>query len=265
MINKRNMGLHYMKDFAIQILTASAGRTHLFSTGQAGYIIKSKSGQLLAIDLYLSECVERLEENKGFKRLLPRILEPYELQFDVVICTHPHLDHFDIDSIPEIMSNEKTKLFCSVNCKKIIENLQLKYYNSRIKYVKPLESYNVGDFRINFVNCDHGRGAPDAVGVVITVDGKRIYEAGDTCLRLDRIDEILKPLDVLIAPINGAFGNMNEDECSQLAEVLNPSITIPCHYGMFASHHGDIGKFYNIMMKKNLPILLMKQGEAFIL
>ena len=58
---------------------------------------------------------------------------------------------------------------------------------------------------------------------------------------------------------------MNEDECSQLAEALNPKITIPCHYGMFASHHGDVGKFYNIMMKKNLPMLLMKQGEELIL
>lgn len=259
------MGLYHMQDFATKILTASSGKTHLFSTGQAGYIIKSKSGQLMAIDLYLSECVERVEGNKGFKRLLPRILEPFDLQFDVIICTHSHLDHFDMDSIPGIMSTGKTKLFCSISCKKIIENLQLEYYNPNIIYVNPLESYIAGDFHIDFVNCDHGKAAPDAVGVVITVDGKRIYETGDTCLRLDKIDKILKPLDVLIAPINGAFGNMNEDECSQLAEALNPKITIPCHYGMFASHHGDVGKFYNIMMKKNLPMLLMKQGEELIL
>ena len=50
-----------MNDFALKVLTAPAGKTYIFSLGQAGFIIKSKSGQLLAIDLYLSDCVERIE------------------------------------------------------------------------------------------------------------------------------------------------------------------------------------------------------------
>ena len=66
--------------------------------------MKSNSGQLLAIDLYLSDSTERLEGNKGFKRLLPRILDASDLEFDVIICTHPHADHFDIDAVPEMVS-----------------------------------------------------------------------------------------------------------------------------------------------------------------
>ena len=54
-----------MLDFATKVLTETG--TCLFSTGQAGYIVKSRSGQLLAIDLYLSHCVERLEGHKVFK------------------------------------------------------------------------------------------------------------------------------------------------------------------------------------------------------
>jgi L-ascorbate 6-phosphate lactonase len=252
-----------MHDFAVKMLNTR--KTAIFSVGQAGYIIKSKRGQLLAIDLYLSNCVERAEGNKGFKRLLPQILNPGDLEFDVVICTHPHLDHFDIDAVPEMVSNGKTRLFCSADCEKLIKQLQMEYYNPQITYVKPGDSSIVGDFEIIFVNCDHGIGALDAVGVIVKVDGKTIFEAGDTCLRLDRVTEIPQPLDVLIAPINGAFGNLNEIECSQLAEALNPGITIPCHYGMFASHHGDVGKFYDIMMKKALPFLLMQQGEQYAL
>lgn len=254
-----------MLDFAAKVLTANIGQTHIFAVGQAGYIIKSKSGKLLAVDLYLSNCVERAEGNKGFKRLLPQILEPGDLEFDVIICTHPHLDHFDIDAVPEMISNGKTRLFCSAGCEKIIKQTQMEYYSKQITYVKPSESYDTVDFHIDFVNCDHGLGAPDAVGVVVTADGKRIYEAGDTCLRLDRISEIPKPLDVLIAPINGAFGNMNESDCAALSEALKPAVTIPCHYGMFASHHGDIGRFYDIMTEKALPFLLMKQGEQYTL
>ena len=252
-----------MRDFAAKVLTASG--TSIFAVGQAGYIIKSRSGQLLAIDLYLSECVERAEGNMGFKRLLPQILHPMEAVLDVVICTHPHLDHFDIDAVPEMLANRKTILFCSMDCDKLIKQLQMEYYNDQITYVKPGDTYRVGDFDITFVNCDHGAGAPDAVGVVVKVDGKTIYEAGDTCLRLDRAEEIPQPLDVLIAPINGAYGNLNEADCAKLSEALQPHVTIPCHYGMFASHRGDVGKFYDVMTEKKLPFLLMRQGEQYTL
>lgn len=251
-----------MHDLAMKILGAKG--TSIFAVGQAGFIIKSNSGQLLAIDLYLSECVERVEGNVGFKRLLPKVLSPFELEFDVVICTHPHCDHFDIDAVPEMLNNGRTKLFCSIDCEKLVKAYQIEYYKNQITYVRPSESYDTGDFHIDFVNCDHGSGAPDAVGVVVIVDGKTIYEAGDTCLRLDRTGEIPQPLDMLIAPINGAYGNLNEEECSVLAEHLKPGITIPCHYGMFASHHGDVGKFYNVMTAKGLPFLLMQQGEQYV-
>ena len=237
----------------------------LFATGQAGFILKSKSGQLLAIDLYLGECVERLEGNTGFKRLLPQILSPEEVAFDVVICTHPHWDHFDVDAVPALLYNGRTKLLCSTDCRQLIDRLQLGYYAKNITYVKPGERYELGDFCIDFVNCDHGTGAPDAVGVVVTVDGKCVYEAGDTCLRLDRVNEIPESPDVLIAPINGAYGNLNETECAALAKALAPKVTVPCHYGMFASHHGDVGAFVDAMRKESLPFLLMRQGEAYTL
>ena len=249
-----------MVDFATKVLTTPA--PCLFATGQAGFIVKSSSGQLLAIDFYLSNCVERLEGHKGFKRLLPQILDPYTLIFDYVICTHSHLDHFDIDAVPEMVSNG-SKLFCSVACEKLIHQLQMEYYSSSITYVAPGDHYIAGDFDITFVHCDHGASVTDAVGVVVKVDGKTIYEVGDSCLRLDRIGEIPQPLDVLISPINGMYGNMNSDDTARLAENLKPTITIPCHYGMFASHGGDIKRFYEVMTEKKLPMLMMHQGEEY--
>ena len=252
-----------MNDFALKVLTAPTGKTHLFSVGQAGFIIKSACGQLLAIDLYLSDCVERVEGSVGFKRLLPRLLSPYDLDFDVLIATHFHRDHFDIDAIPSLMANGHTKLFAAEDCRGSVAQLEMKENN--ITYVKPDMTCECGDFTIDFVNCDHGAGAPQAVGAIVHVDDKIIFETGDTCLRLDRIGEIPQPLDVLIAPINGAYGNMNETECALLAEALHPKVTVPCHYGMFASHHGDVGLFYEIMKKKRLPLLIMQQGEQFTL
>ena len=249
-----------MLNFANSVLSAKG--PCVFFVGQAGFIIKSKNGQLLAIDLYLSNCVERVEGHKGFKRLLPQILSPSDISFDVVIATHPHMDHFDIDSIPEMVSHG-AKLFCSVDCAKLNKLLLMDYYREQIVYVKPGDCYNIGDFNISFVNCDHGQGAPDAVGVVVNVDGKTIYEVGDSCLRLDRITEIPKHIDVLISPINGMYGNMDSNDTVKLAEVLHPRIVIPCHYGMFSSHGGDIQLFSELASKRHITSKVLQQGEEF--
>ena len=254
-----------MKEFAEKVLSAESGRTWLFSVGQAGFIVKSARGQLLGIDLYLSDCVEPLEGHVGFKRLLPKIMSPDELIFDALVTTHEHYDHFDVDAMPLLMKNGKTRLFASPECSGLVKRGQID--ESRVTYVCPGDVYAVGNFKLSFTTCDHGKGAPDAVGVVVNVDGKCIFEAGDTCLRLDCVDECaaLGPFDALIAPINGKFGNLNERDCAELANTLKPKVTIPCHYGMFASHGGNLGAFHDIM-RTEFPgnqYLLMTQGEKY--
>lgn len=248
--------------FVEKVKNAELGKTHLFSVGQAGFIVKSKNGQLLAIDLYLSDCVERVEfDHSGYTRLLPKILDPKDIVFDVLICTHFHRDHYDIDSVPTLMNNGNTRLFCPEDCKNDTSNL------NRVVFVKPGNSFEVGDFKLHFVNCDHGDGAPLAVGIVVEVDGKRILEVGDTCLRLDRKEEYLSfgKIDILIAPINGMFGNLNSEDCAALASTLNAEIVIPCHYGMFKAHRGDVGLFREIM-NREYPYnnyLIMEQGDDY--
>ena len=256
-----------MTDFFVKVLTAPLGKTYLFSVGQAGFIIKSASGQLLAIDLYLSDCVERIEGNAGFKRLLPKILSPYDLDFDAIIATHYHRDHFDIDAVPSLMANGRTKLYAAQDCRETVKQLEMSEKN--ITFVKPGLCCETGDFKICFVNCDHGEGAPQAVGVMVLVDGKVIFETGDSCLRMDWLSEFRKfglP-NVLIAPINGAFGNMNEQDCAVFANAINAGLTIPCHYGMFASHGGNVGRFYDIMTQQypQRDFLIMAQGEKLII
>lgn len=260
-------GKYEMNSFAAKVMTAPLGKIHMFSVGQAGFIIKSKSGRLLGIDLYLSECVEGLEGNMGFKRLLPKIMEADELEFDCIIATHAHYDHFDIHAIPQLMSNNHTALYASVNCQTEVNRLCLE--SRRITYVKPKERCQCGEFLLEFVPCDHGGSAPDALGVIVTVDGRKIYEAGDTCLRFDYVEELKKKgvFDVLIAPINGTYGNLNEMECAQFVGELKPKLSIPCHYGMFALHEGNPGKFYEIMKKKypDCPVLLLTMGEGLVM
>ena len=255
----------FMNRFCQSVLSSEKGVVYLFSLGQAGFIVKSKAGQLLGIDLYLSDCVERVEGHAGFKRLLPRILDPHELVFDAVVATHSHRDHLDIDAMPDIMSNGYTRLYAALDCIRDVEQLHIA--KDKCSFVKPGDRFHCGDFVLDFVNCDHGKGTPEAVGLIVTVDEKRVFFAGDTCLRLDRIEEYRQkgPLDILIAPINGAYGNLNEKECTQLADSLRPKLTIPCHYGMFASHGGNPGVFRDLMIEKNLGYFLMTMGEKIAL
>lgn len=252
-----------MLDFATKVMTAPLGKTYLFSVGQAGFIIKSASGQFLGIDLYLSDCVERIEGHKGYKRMLPKILEPGELKFETVIATHFHKDHFDDDAIPTIVSNG-AQLIAAHDCEDDVKKLGLEYYNPI--FVSPGDSLSCGDFNLRFVDCDHGTGVPFAVGVIITVDEKTIYETGDTCLRMDRVGSLGGPFDVVIGPINGAYGNMSETEFSEYAHAIG-GLAIPCHYGMFPSHGGDPGLFYKEMINKypDDKCLIMCQGECLAL
>lgn len=253
-----------MFDFASQIKQAPKGKTHLFAVGQAGFIIKNSCGKLLAIDPYLSDCVERVEGNDGYKRLLPKLLDPDEINLGILICTHFHRDHFDIDSVPKLMKNPETVLMCPNDCRDDVVNLEIK--SNSVKYISPGIHVERDGFKITFINCDHGASAPDAVGVIIETDSIVVVEVGDTCLRLDRAEEILSEgkVNVLIAPINGAYGNMNEDDCVKLANAVQPDLLIPCHYGMFASHGGNPGLFRKIMLQQtNIKFLLMTQGEKY--
>ena len=256
-----------MIDFAKKVKEAPLGKTHLFWIGQAGVVVKSADGKLMGIDLYLSECVEPVEGHVGYHRLMPQILGYDELNFDVLIATHFHRDHFDIDAMQGLMANGKTQLYCAYDCKEDVERLQID--QTRVHYVKPGESYDYAGFHIDFVHSDHGAGAPLEAAPIVTVDGKRILEAGDTSLHLDWKDEYLKagPLDVLIAPINGAYGNLNEQENVALTKALQPKLTVPCHFGMFSSHGGHPG-LWKELLEQQLPeqkYKIFTQGEGLVL
>ncbi len=280
-----------MYSFAQSILDAPLGQTHLFSAGQAGFILKSASGQLLGIDLYLSDCAENFYGHAGFKRLLPKLLAPEDLDFDVLVATHPHLDHFDKDAIPGLMQGRATHLYCSVECEALVHETHMdgsagpnsggdcsntdaedacaadgvNDCTDRITYVTPGTDAVCGDFTLHFINCDHGTGAPDAVGVIVEVDGHLFAETGDTCLRLDRAAELsaFGTPDILTGPINGAYGNMNELDFAALCDAVRPGLAIPCHYGLFAIHGGNPGIFLDEMNRRELPCLLMAQGEMY--
>ena len=229
-------------------------------TGQAGFILETAGGCRVGIDLYLSDCCNRLY---GLKRLMPFVFDPAELDLDLLVATHEHEDHFDPDSIPVIMNTAKTHLLCAPDCKKPAGELGLP--PQRITYFTVGEVFEKDRVKITAMPCDHGDEAPEAIGLYIEADGKRIYVAGDTCFREDYFNNpMLAGVDLFIMPINGAFGNLNEYEGAKAAGMIKPVLAVPCHFWNFAQHFGNPHLFMDEMDEKypDIPYNLMRVGET---
>ena len=250
-----------MENFALSVASTRVekGSLGLFFLGQAGFLFKTSNGKLLAVDPYLSDCCNRYF---GFKRLMPRLLSADELILDCLVATHAHYDHFDPDSVPLLMANGHTEFIGAHDTAEECERLHL---TERLTFVGVGDTVSRHGFTVTALPCDHGEGTPYAIGLLIEAEGRRIAILGDTCYRDDNFaNKALQNLDVLILPINGAFGNLNEKEAAMAASVICPRLTIPCHYWNFAEHGGNPALFMEAMKETApaLPFLLMRQGEA---
>lgn len=249
-----------MSKFGNLINTANVkeGEVSVFFLGQAGFAFKTHGGVKVAVDPYLSDCCERYF---GFKRLMPYILSPTEVEFDLLLASHAHYDHFDVDSMPLLMQNGKTELVAASDAYEECTRLNLK---SNVTYLKKGDVFSRFGVKIEAVDCDHGELAPHALGFLIEIDGKKIYYMGDTAYREDILQNPkLHNADLLILPINGMFGNLNEAEAARVCEILTPKLAVPCHYWNFAEHGGNPFLFMENMKEKtkNIPYCLMRPSE----
>jgi len=228
---------------------------------QAGFIFKTSQGELLGVDLYLSDCVERLV---GFKRLMPKIIDYHELKLDYLICSHEHPDHLDIDALPEFIK-KGTRLIGTKSCHKKWEEMGSP--PDKIIEINEGEQENFGSFIVEGVYADHGDLSPDAIGIVLRFENIKVYFTGDTAYRPEKMKRIisLKP-EILILPINGKYNNLNAEEAAKLTALIRPEIVIPCHFWMFKEHNGDPQAFAEALKKftpENKP-LFITPGEVYI-
>lgn len=234
----------------------------VFFLGQAGFVLKTHEGELIAVDPYLSDCCERYF---GFKRLMPHILGADELIFDYLVASHAHFDHFDPDSVPLLLANGTTKFVGAKDTAAECERLGIK---ENLSFLSVGDTAHLGSVKLTAIRCDHGADTPHAIGLLFEVAGKRIYMMGDTAYRPDWLDdEKIQGVDLLILPINGAFGNLNASEAARVVKALAPKLAVPCHYWNFAQHFGSPFDFMTEIeaICPEIPYLLMRQGELKVL
>jgi L-ascorbate 6-phosphate lactonase len=250
----------------IKVLKVNKGETALFYLAQAGFCIKTAGGKIIIIDAYLSDAVERLF---AFKRMIPSVIEPEEVNADLYLSTHSHADHLDPDALPEIAKNKKTFFVGSPDCEELYR--QNNIHKEKYCILKLNEEWKGKGVTIKAVYADHGDLAPDAAGMLIDIEGIKIFHAGDTCFAPDKIKaSVNSEVDIMIAPINGQFGNLNASEACLLAKAILPKVIIACHFWMFLQHvsEGGIGDPATFLkeaetLPEDMKAMVMAPGELF--
>ena len=145
---------------------------------------------------------------------------------DYILVTHEHWDHLDPKAIKEL-SKPSTQIILNATSEKqlgkgtIIGNWQEMNLADGIK-LEAVPAYNTTPGREKF----HPKG--NGNGYILTIDGTRIYIAGDT----EDIPEMsqIKDIDLAFLPVNQPY-TMTIDQAEKAALTIKPKMLIPYHFG----------------------------------
>lgn len=251
-----------LRDFIAQT-TPDENQIAIFYLAQAGFVFKTHHGPLITMDPYFSDSAEH---RFGFKRMIPPLISPGELQPDILVNTHSHVDHLDPDALSALKSDTDAFFIGATDCRDVY--LEAGLAESRFALISEEQKLTHIGVEFKGVFADHGDLAPDAIGISMYVAGLHIYNAGDTAFRPSAITKSLEgAVDVMIAPINGAFGNLDAKQACMLAEKIKPKVLIASHFGMFIDHGGLPIEF--LKEAKNLPEgitpIVLAPGERLLM
>lgn len=145
---------------------------------------------------------------------------------DIILVTHEHHDHLDPEAI-KTLSKPDTIVIANPNSAAILgygevmKNGDIKNLGDGIT-VEAVPAYNTSPDKLQF----HPKGRDN--GYVLTLDGLRIYIAGDT----EPIPEMtdLKDIDIAFLPCNLPY-TMTPQQLIAAAETIKPKVVYPYHYG----------------------------------
>lgn len=109
----------------------------------------------------------------------------------------------------------------------------------------------------------HGTVVGQAAGWVVSIGGKTVYHAGDTCLFGD-MELIAKrtPVDVAILPIGGHY-TMDRHDAAFAASLIGAPTVIPCHYDTFPPIETDADAFKaDVEAAGESRVVILAPGES---
>lgn len=184
-------------------------------------------------------------------------IDPYQLpedpkKADLILVTHEHSDH--LANIKELRRSDTT-IVGPEGCKEKLEDIKVIEEGDQVKVkgfkVEAVSAYNFRRSR-SPGNPYHPRGL--GVGYIVTVEGKRIYHAGDT----DLIDEMEGlNVDIALLPIGGTY-TMDVEEAINAAITIHPRVAVPMHYNTVEGTEADPEEFINGLQGTGIKVEVLR-------
>ncbi len=167
------------------------------------------------------------------------VFDPYQIRdpaaADLVLVTHPHYDHCSPADIDRVRRAETVIVTEAESAGKLQGDVRVMAPGDRIQVgpvvIEAVPAYNL-DKKF------HPR-ARNWLGFVVTLDGTRIYHAGDT----DLIPEMAEiKCDIALLPVSGTYV-MTADEAIEAVRRIRPRVAIPMHYDTLVGTRADADRF----------------------
>lgn len=145
---------------------------------------------------------------------------------DIILVTHEHFDHYDTAAIRQLTA-DGTQLIMNPRCVELygggtsMKNGDQRPLGNDIT-LEAIPAYNTTAEHLQF----HPKGRDN--GYILSLDGLRIYIAGDT----EDIPEManIEDIDIAFLPCNQPF-TMTPEQLVKAAKAINPKVLFPYHYG----------------------------------
>ncbi|MCR5032241.1 MAG: MBL fold metallo-hydrolase [Lachnospiraceae bacterium] len=170
-------------------------------------------------------------------------IEPKDAAF--VLITHDHMDHFSPEDLEKVICADTIMVVPAG----MADKAQL--YETKVKQivtVTPDEKTEIEGLLIetvpayNKLKPFHPRSS-GWVGYILTVNGERVYIAGDT----DATDEAKAvKCDIALVPIGGTY-TMDVKKAAELINIMKPKVAIPVHFGGIVGKPEDADTFAQLV------------------
>ena len=259
-------------------------QTGMFYLGQVGFLFKFR-GKYILVDPYLTDYVDRNFSTEAVQwvRRYPAPILPSEIDFaDLVLCTHPHADHADPETLTAIAKASEKAVFAGP------ASVCAAYRSYGIPEERICcltideEKEFFEDICVTMIPAAHeelhpdGNGGYEETGYILNLGGRRIFHSGDCCPYAG-LEQRIMNCDVLMLPVNGRdyfrryekdiIGCFEPAEAAILASRTNAGLLVPMHIDLYDVNSLNPAVFVDILqtVDRRQRFHIFMPGEMYIL